>query len=82
MSKNAALFLTLATALLCCLPSLLAAVFGGVILSGQPVTVTVNGVSQAQILPPALGLALLLGGCMGILIPITFAVITALKNKA
>jgi len=81
MNRTLAIVITVVTALCCGCLALLSCIWGGLIASGQPVTVTgADGSSSIQTLPAPLGFTLICVSLILIIIPIAVGFFT-LRNK-
>ncbi len=79
-NRTIGIIATVATALLCGCASLFSCIFGLTIATGQPVDVTVNGVTTPQTFSPTIGYVLLCLSLLMILVPVAVAFFTLRKK--
>jgi hypothetical protein len=81
-NRNTGLIATIASAILCGCPGILACIFGALAAAGVPFTTEVNGVSNNGLLPVWVGVSLLCLALIFILIPVVVGFVTLRKRPA
>ena len=79
-NRTLGIVITVVTALACGCASIFSCVWGFLIASGQPISVTSNGVSTQQVLAPTIGYVLLCLTLLMILVPVAVGFFT-LRRK-
>jgi hypothetical protein len=79
-NRTIGIIATVVTALLCGCASLFSCIFGFTIASGQPVDVTINGVTTPQTFSPTIGYVLLCLTLLMILVPVAVGFFTLRKK--
>lgn len=79
-NRTLGIVITVVTALACGCASIFSCVWGFLIASGQPISVTSNGVSTQQVLEPTIGYVLLCLTLLMILVPVAVGFFT-LRRK-
>lgn len=79
-NRTIGIIATVATAFICGCLGLLSCIWGGMIASGAPFDVTVNGQTTQQTFPAPLGYALLCLSLLMILIPVAVGFFTLRKK--
>ena len=79
-NRTAGIIATVAAALLCGCASLFSCIFGLPIATGQPIDVTLNGVTTPQTFSPTIGYVLLCLSLLMILVPVAVGFF-ALRKK-
>jgi hypothetical protein len=79
-NRTIGIIATVGTALLCGCASLFSCIFAFPIVSGQPVDVTVNGVTTPQTFPPTIGYVLLCVSLLMLVVPVAVGFFTLRKK--
>ena len=78
--RTVGIIATTITALLCGCASIFSCVWGFIIVSGQPIDVTSNGVTTPQVLSPTIGFVLLCLTLIMIAVPVAVGFFTLRKK--
>lgn len=78
--KTIGIIATVATTFICGCASIFSCVWGFIIVSGQPIDVTSNGITTPQTLPPTIGYVLLCLTVLMIAVPVIVAFFTFRKK--
>lgn len=81
-NRTLGIIATVATALVCGCASIFSCIWGGIIASGKPIDVTVNGTTQPQTFSPVVGYTLLCLSLLMILVPLAVGFFTLRKKSA